>query len=263
MAREARIHVAADLCVGRSSGGHIGPPPRGYVAADLRVGRSLSGHTGPPPRGYVGADLRVSRSSGGHIGPPPRGYVGADLCVGPSRVRLACAIVAVVFLAACKREARQFREIPPGSTTYAVAVSDLHPGGGSPPPPAKTPYELNAQALSEGKRLYGAYNCSGCHGNGGGAIGPALMDDEWAYGHEAGQIYKSILEGRPNGMPAFAGKIPDFQIWEIVAYVRSLGGLAPKDAAPSRSDHMSGKPPESSTPRQQPRNSALPPSAIR
>ena len=179
------------------------------------------------------------------------------------RASLAFIVLAAVAFSGCKRETRDFREIPPASTTFGVAVSDLHPGGGNPPAPAKTPYEMNAYALSEGKRLFSAYNCSGCHANGGGGMGPALMDDEWAYGHEADQIYASILQGRPNGMPSFRGKIPDQQIWELVAYVRSLSGLAPKDAAPSRSDHMSGKPPESSTPRQTPKNSGLPPSAIR
>ena len=177
--------------------------------------------------------------------------------------RLIFAIAAVLALGACKRETRQLREIPPASTTLAVAISDLHPGGGNPPAPAKTPYELNAYALSEGKRLFSAYNCSGCHANGGGGIGPPLMDNNWIYGSEPANVFATIMQGRPNGMPSFRGKIPDQQIWELVAYVRSLGGLAPKDAAPSRSDHMSGKPPESSTPRQQPKNSGLPPSAIR
>lgn len=157
-------------------------------------------------------------------------------------------------VAACKRESRQFRQTPPASTASSVAVSDLHPGGGEPPAPARTPFELNAQALSDGKRLFSAYNCSGCHANGGGAIGPPLMDDEWLYGHEADQIYRSIVEGRPNGMPSFRGKIPDVQVWELAAYVRSLGGLVPKDAATSRSDHMSGAPPENATIRQQPKN---------
>jgi cytochrome c oxidase cbb3-type subunit 3 len=40
-------------------------------------------------------------------------------------------------------------------------------------------------------------------------------------------------------MPSFRGKIPDHQVWQIVAYVRSLSGLLPKDVAPGRSDHMS------------------------
>lgn len=156
----------------------------------------------------------------------------------------------------CRRETRGFREIPPASMASDVAVSDLHPGGGLPPEPAKTPYELNAYALNEGKRLFSAYNCSGCHANGGGGMGPALMDDEWLYGHEADQIYRSILEGRPNGMPAWRGKIADQQIWELAAYIRSMSGLAPKDAAPNRTDHMSGKPAESSTARQTPKNVA-------
>src|SRR5439155_5182647 len=127
----------------------------------------------------------------------------------------------------------------------------------------KTAYEMNAYALSEGKRLFSAYNCSGCHANGGGGMGPALMDDEWAYGYEADQIYSSILQGRPNGMPSFRGKVPDQQIWELVAYVRSLSGLAPKDAAPGRGDHMNGKPPENATPRRTPKNSGLPPASVR
>jgi cytochrome c oxidase cbb3-type subunit 3 len=178
--------------------------------------------------------------------------------------RIATLVVLVALTSgACKRETRTFREAPPGGTTRDVAVSDLHPGGGDPPPPVHTPYETNAYALSEGKRLFSAYNCTGCHANGGGAIGPALMDDEWSYGHEADQIYHSILEGRPNGMPTFRGKLTDQQLWQLTAYVRSLSGLVPKDAAPNRDDHMSGKPPESSTPRQTPKNAGVPPSAMR
>jgi cytochrome c oxidase cbb3-type subunit III len=168
----------------------------------------------------------------------------------------------VMPLGACQRETRTFRETPPASMANTVAVSDLHPGGGSPPERTITPYEQNAYALSEGKRLFSAYNCTGCHGNGGGAIGPALIDDEWAYGHEADQIYRTILEGRPNGMPAWRGKIPDQQIWQIVAYVRSMSGLAPKDAAPSRNDHMTGNPPENAAPRQIPKNSGVPPASV-
>jgi len=182
--------------------------------------------------------------------------------IADRRLLLATACAAVVMASiACKRETRDFHEIPPSVTAPAVSVSDLRPGGGVPPPPAKTPYEQNAYALAEGKRLFTAYNCSGCHANGGGGMGPALMDDTWLYGHEADQIYASILEGRPNGMPSFRGKIPEYQIWEIAAFVRSMSGLAPKDAAPSRDDHMEGAPAQSSTPRQQPKNSS--PGAIR
>ncbi len=33
-------------------------------------------------------------------------------------------------------------------------------------------------------------------------------------------IYATIINGRPNGMPAFGGKIPPQQVWQIVAYVQ-------------------------------------------
>jgi len=67
------------------------------------------------------------------------------------------------------------------------------------------------------------------------------------------------VEGRPNGMPSWRGKIPDYQVWEIVAYVRSLSGQVPQDAAPGRDDSMEGKPPENSMPKEKPKDSSAPP----
>lgn len=179
------------------------------------------------------------------------------------RAALVLAAIVSVPLAGCKREARTYRESPPASMAADVAVSDLHPGGGYPPQRSITPYEQNAYALAEGKRLFAAYNCSGCHANGGGGMGPALIDENWSYGHEADQIYRSILEGRPNGMPSWRGKIPDQQIWQLAAYIRSMSGLAPKDAAPSRNDDMTANPPENATPRRTPKNAGVPPAAVR
>jgi cytochrome c oxidase cbb3-type subunit 3 len=83
-------------------------------------------------------------------------------------------------------------------------------------------YYENAEAVVTGKRLFGQYNCSGCHSNGGGGMGPSLMDDEWIYGGRLEQIHQTLVEGRPNGMPAWGGKIPDQQLWQLAAYVRSM-----------------------------------------
>ena len=60
------------------------------------------------------------------------------------------------------------------------------------------------------------------------------------------QVYATILQGRPNGMPSFMGKVPDYQIWELAAYVRSMSGLVPSAAAPGRNDDIQGPPPENS-----------------
>jgi cytochrome c oxidase cbb3-type subunit 3 len=64
------------------------------------------------------------------------------------------------------------------------------------------------------------------------------MDDRWIYGSDPENIFSTIVEGRPNGMPSFRGKIPDYQVWQLVAYVQSLSGNVPKDAAGGRPDSM-------------------------
>jgi cytochrome c oxidase cbb3-type subunit 3 len=149
----------------------------------------------------------------------------------------------------CQRERRDAHpsadDWTRGAALAKVEMSDIRPGGGTPVPPIALPENGNAWALSEGKRLYSWFNCVGCHSHGGGGMGPPLMDDKWIYGSEPQNVYATIVEGRPNGMPSFRGKIPEPQIWQLVAYVRALDGLVPKLAAPSRDDHMQVAPPES------------------
>ncbi len=112
--------------------------------------------------------------------------------------------------------------------------------------------------MGEGKRLYAAYNCVGCHAHGGGGMGPALIDDEWLYGSAPDQVFATIVQGRPNGMPSFGGRIPDYQIWQLAQYVRSMSGLTRIDASPGRSDHMRNKPPEHSVERREQTSGGVP-----
>jgi len=163
---------------------------------------------------------------------------------------LAVTALLAVALAGCYREKRELQSPPETSPPDTARLSAVLPGASAPLTPGLQPtadrsrYEENAFAVNQGKRLYRWYNCSGCHSNGGGGMGPPLMDEKWLYGHEPRQIYATIVEGRPNGMPAFGGRIPDDQIWQIVAYVRSLSGQLRKDVAPSRADALSAAPPE-------------------
>src|ERR1051325_1823482 len=182
------------------------------------------------------------------------------------------AVTLTTILFGCEREQRRFTgPAPAAARPEPTPVSDLRPGPSGAPPrsgtatgmmptkPGVGPYDENAWAVSEGKRLYNWYNCVGCHANGGGGLGPPVMDDKWSYGSEPENIYRTILEGRPNGMPAFGGKIPDDQIWQIVAYVRSLGGLLRKDVRATRSDHMSVHPSDQARDRQKPKSVNRPP----
>jgi cytochrome c oxidase cbb3-type subunit 3 len=163
-------------------------------------------------------------------------------------------------LGGCKREERGYRVAPPAADKIqTTSVSELHPAGGEKPGPVKNHYEENAYATSEGQRLFSAFNWVGCHAHGGGGMGPALMDNKWIYGSQPQQIFATIVEGRPNGMPSFRGKIPDYEVWQLVAFVRSVGGLGTSGGSPGRSDEMSAAPPPSSMPAQTPQSAQVPP----
>jgi cytochrome c oxidase cbb3-type subunit 3 len=166
----------------------------------------------------------------------------------------------LLVMGGCERENHRFTENPPTATPTpsALVASELQPGPAVGAPKIEAPYDHNAWAVSEGKSLFNSMNCSGCHSQGGGGIGPPLMDDEWTYGSEPQQIFSSIADGRPNGMPAWKYQ----QTWELVSYVRSLSSLIPKGARGGRDDHMMRKTPEASTPPAKPKMSSVPPESL-
>jgi cytochrome c oxidase cbb3-type subunit 3 len=154
-------------------------------------------------------------------------------------------LLVLLALCACRREERRFSEPPElraRSTVASRPAADKVAG-----------FVDNAWSISEGQRLFLWFNCAGCHGlGGGGGMGPALRDGGWRYGGSPESIHRSILEGRSNGMPAFGSLVPDYQIWQLTAYVHALSGRARQDAAPGRSDSIAlGQPPVMS-PRREP-----------
>ena len=87
----------------------------------------------------------------------------------------------------------------------------------------RNPYEGNADAIATGAKLYVSYNCVDCHGaDGSGAMAPAFVDGRWHFGGSAAEVYESIYQGRPDGMPAWGGLSDRASIWRLVTYVRSL-----------------------------------------
>ena len=165
-------------------------------------------------------------------------------------VRVVFLILVTVAFSGCGREKRDFDRphVAPNPIAQADAVSDLQPGQAGPGMRATAAVggytESNVYAVAQGKHLYRWYNCSGCHAQGGGGIGPPLMDDQWIYGSKPDEIFATIMEGRPNGMPSFRGRIPEEHAWQIVAYVRSMSGLISAGAATSRSDGLAAAPAE-------------------
>jgi cytochrome c oxidase cbb3-type subunit 3 len=91
----------------------------------------------------------------------------------------------------------------------------------SAPEAVVNPFEGNEEAISDGEELYDAF-CSDCHGDGSGGSGPSLMDDEWIYGKSNGQIYASIVNGTPGGMPAMGREFKEKETWKIIAFLRVI-----------------------------------------
>jgi cytochrome c oxidase cbb3-type subunit 3 len=110
-------------------------------------------------------------------------------------------------------------------------------------PQAARPFVLTSpyadgdkKAIATGGQLFVAYNCIDCHGaDGSGAMGPAFSDGRWHFGGAPGEVFESIYQGRPDGMPAWGGHITNDQIWMLTAYVRSLSS---KDVS---TENFSGK----------------------
>jgi cytochrome c oxidase cbb3-type subunit 3 len=159
-------------------------------------------------------------------------------------MRFTAAILCILALTACEREKRDVRPSPARVVVYndAAREDDLQPGGVQTMPHVNNPSQGNAYDISEGQRLFDWYNCSGCHAHGGGAIGPPLIKTEWIYGGEPANLFDTIVKGRPNGMPAWGGKIPAYQVWQLVAFVRSMNNLEPKSATSVRPDTIEQSP---------------------
>jgi len=138
--------------------------------------------------------------------------------------------VAVLAAAACTRVGQDRPARVPNRST--VTDSALPPGAGVSPGihpqtvlgAISNPYTGDKAAIMAGRQLFTGMNCAGCHsGYAGGGMGPSLRDSVWIYGNSDVQIFSSIAEGRAYGMPAWAGRLQDDQIWRLVAYIRTLG----------------------------------------
>lgn len=149
-----------------------------------------------------------------------------------SRVRAALAVL-VLASTACREQTSVPASATSAETENALVISRhedrIFAGGIAPPAEKFTNSALHdAKAAEAGATLFTGMNCDGCHGGGAvGAVGPSLTDGRWRYGGTDADIFRSIAEGRPKGMPAFGGVLQPAMIWRLVAYIRSLA--PPKD----------------------------------
>jgi cytochrome c oxidase cbb3-type subunit 3 len=144
-----------------------------------------------------------------------------------SKLRTLTASAVAILLAGCGDRGDAAPE-PPATwldePLAAVRTSALVAGTQEAAPKIENPYADDPGALAQGRQLFNGFNCAGCHGSaGGGGMGPPLADADWIYGSSDAQIYATIIQGRPNGMPSFGRMLTGEAVWKLAAYVKSLG----------------------------------------
>jgi cytochrome c oxidase cbb3-type subunit III len=89
-------------------------------------------------------------------------------------------------------------------------------------PDTPNPLDGKPDAVEAGHDLFGKMNCAGCHAYDlTGGMGPDLTDASWLYGGKPGEIFHTISEGTPRGMPAWKDKMTPDQIWQVVSYIQN------------------------------------------
>ena len=159
--------------------------------------------------------------------------------------RGALILVAALALAACggseEEHAAPTRAAPPASTTAPPAASPPAASPALPAPATSTPPSPTAPAAasadpSRGAPLYAQY-CASCHGPQGAGDGPLAqaLDPKPAH-HDDGAYMNSLSNdhlfqvvkgggaavGKSPLMTPWGGTLSDAQIWDVIAYVRTL-----------------------------------------
>jgi cytochrome c-L len=92
-------------------------------------------------------------------------------------------------------------------------------------------YAADPAAAKAGKKKFGYYSCTQCHGaNGGGQVGPSILDDRWQYSKHVTDkgLFETIAGGSNGGMFAWhqqvAGNpelVPTDDILKIIGWLRT------------------------------------------
>lgn len=96
----------------------------------------------------------------------------------------------------------------------------------------------DAASLAQGKAIYDT-NCIACHkADGGGSIGPNLVDEYWILGGGIKNIFNTIMEGGRDGkgMVAWKSIIKPSDAQKVSSYIISLQGTNPPDAKAPEGD---------------------------
>ena len=100
----------------------------------------------------------------------------------------------------------------------------------------KNPYVGNAEAIAKGKKIFGMYSCTQCHGGDAkGQVGPGLVGPTFRYPKDASNkgMFETVWNGTNGGMGAKGiglmdatdpknGITPD-ELLKVIAWIRTQG----------------------------------------
>jgi cytochrome c-L len=102
----------------------------------------------------------------------------------------------------------------------------------------KNPYIGNTDAIAKGKKVFGLYSCTQCHGpEAGGQVGPGLVGPTFRYPKDATNkgMFETIWHGTNGGMGAKGKGLMDptdatngitvDEALQVIAWIRSHGGV--------------------------------------
>lgn len=96
---------------------------------------------------------------------------------------------------------------------------------------SRHPFIGDVKAIAAGRKLF-MNGCAACHGpEGQGGRGPNLREKVFWHSSDDEALFTAIQKGIPGGgMPA--SNLPDDQVWQLVAFVRSLTAPAVEAEVP-------------------------------
>jgi putative heme-binding domain-containing protein len=102
---------------------------------------------------------------------------------------------------------------------------------------ATNPLAGNVDAIRFGTGLFRA-RCADCHGMDARGVRSPDLTQVWASGRTDDGLFKTVKNGVPGTeMPAVGARMADNEIWQILAYLRTLAAPAPNDPPKGNAEH--------------------------
>ena len=148
-------------------------------------------------------------------------------------------LLMLVLATGCLWAQEEKKDAPPADTTAAAPAANPHPGVLTAEDKAhKNPVKFTDVSVERGKKTYGS-QCSICHGDKGDGKGGLAVDmklslpdftkAESLKERTDGELF-AIIGNWKDPMPAQSGRLSDVRRWNLVNYLRALGGAVPAKA---------------------------------